>query len=119
MLTKEGMVRGDTFTRTIYVTENDAVVNITGWRILFMLKKNWQLPDQEASLSKIITSHTNPSQGESVLELLPADTQNLDPMDYDFGLKLITDEEEVFTVRRGKFTIEYNVPLGTNGTAGT
>ncbi|MCX5727094.1 MAG: hypothetical protein NT030_08045 [Candidatus Saganbacteria bacterium] len=119
MLTKEGMVRGDTFSRTIYVTENDAVVNITGWSIFFSLKKNWQLPNSEASLSKIITSHTNPSHGETVLELLPADTQNLDPMDYDFDIQILTDTGEVFTVLRGKFTLEWDVTMGTSGTAGT
>jgi hypothetical protein len=119
MLTNLSLVRGDTFTRAIEFLENNQVLDITNFAIFFTLKKNWQLPDSEASLQKIITTHSDPTHGKSVLELLPEDTQNLEPFDYDFDLGIIISPTEIYTVLRGKFTIEYDVTFGTAGTAGT
>ncbi|MCE5212506.1 MAG: hypothetical protein LLG40_13265 [Deltaproteobacteria bacterium] len=119
MLTNLDMVRGDTFTRTIEFTENGSSLNITGWTVFFTLKQNWQLPDSEASLQKIITNHTDPTNGKTVLELLPADTVTLNPGEFDYDIQALTDDNEVFTLLRGKFTIEYDVTRGTAGIAGT
>ncbi|MFA5177055.1 MAG: hypothetical protein WC440_02760 [Candidatus Omnitrophota bacterium] len=128
MLTEEKIVRGDSYAWTLTFDKDDVVVNITGWTVFFTLKKNWQLPDSEASLQKIITSHTDPVNGQTVLTLLPTDTINLDVGKYDYDIKVLAYTgtagtagtiNEVYTVTRGKFTIEYNVRTGTAGTSGT
>jgi 1-aminocyclopropane-1-carboxylate deaminase/D-cysteine desulfhydrase-like pyridoxal-dependent ACC family enzyme len=129
MITKLSMVRGDSFTRTIIFSREDgSAYNITGWTITFTLKQNWQLPDSQSSLQKIITSHTDPVNGKTVLQLLPEDTRNLDPRDYDFDIQSLANTgtsgtagtaSEIYTVLRGKMTLEYDVTIGTAGTAGT
>jgi hypothetical protein len=126
MITKLSMIRGDTRSYTLTFTKEDgSTQNITGWTITFTLKKNWQLPDSEASLQKIITSHIDAANGKSNLALFPADTKNLDPQDYDFDIQVLANTgtsgtaSEVYTVLRGKFTLEYDVTFGTAGTAGT
>jgi len=116
MLTNLSLVRGDNFVRSLYFTDQSgADVDISGYSIIFTLKKNWQIPDSESSLQKTITSHTDPVNGKSVLELLPADTVNLEPYDYDYDLQILTDENKVYTVLRGKFKLEYDVTRGTAG----
>jgi hypothetical protein len=116
MLTNYSLVRGDTFVRSLYFTDqSDNVIDITGWKIFLTLKKNWQMPDSEASLQKIITSHTDPTNGKSVLEILPADTVNLDPYDYDYDIQVLTNAGAVYTILRGKFKLSYDVTKGTSG----
>jgi hypothetical protein len=126
MQTKLSLVRGDTYVRTLYFTKADGTVqDISGWTIWFTLKKNWQLPNSEASLLKTITSHIDAANGKSVLTLLPADTQNLDPGDYDFDIQVLANTgtsgtaSEIYTLLIGQFELKYDVNKGTAGTAGT
>lgn len=129
MITKLSLVKGNSISYTLTFTdENGAVRNITGWTVIFSLKKNWQLPDLQASLQKIITSHTNAAAGQTAIELIPADTQNLDPGEYDFDIQALANTgtsgtagtaNEVYTVMRGKMTLDYKVTTGTAGTAGS
>ena len=118
MLTKLRMVRGDSYNSTLTFSNESGPINITGWTIYFTLKKNWLQPDSEAALQKVITQHTNPTQGQTVLTLLPADTQQLWPNDYDFDIQACDTEGNVYTVLRGKFTLDYDVTVMA-GTAGT
>ena len=122
MITKLSQVRGDSRSYTLTFSNENGVINITGWTVTFTLKKNWQLPDSLASLQKIITSHIAPTLGQTVIQLLPEDTRNLDPGDYDFDIQVLANTgtsgtaSEIYTVQRGKYTLEYDVTLGTSGT---
>jgi hypothetical protein len=115
------MIRGDSYNCTLTFSNEQGPIDITGWSVFFTLKKNWLQPDSEAALQKIITQHTNPTQGQTALTLLPADTQQLFPGDYDFDIQAVDTSGNVYTVLRGKFTIEYDVTdsAGTAGTSGT
>ncbi len=94
---------------------------LKNWALFFTLKTEYSLPDAQASLQKIITTFsdtTSGTSGSTNLLLLPEDTNNLDVGDYDFDIKVRTSTSEVFTVMKGKFTIEYGV-TDSQGTAGT
>jgi hypothetical protein len=85
------------------------------------LKTNPSLADSAASLQKIITSFADSTSGTSGVATIPivrSDTINLDPIEYDFDIKLLTADSKTHTVMKGKFNLEYNV-TGTAGTAGT
>lgn len=112
MLTKLSMVRGDSNSYTLVFDEDGVVKNITGWTIFFTLKTNWQLPDSEASLKKVITTHSSPTTGTSVLTLLPADTSSLEPGVYDYDIQVKTAVGDIYTVLRGKMTLNYDVTIG-------
>jgi hypothetical protein len=107
------MVRGDSNSYTLVFDEDGVVKNITGWTIFFTLKTNWQLPDSEASLKKVITVHTNPTAGTSVLTLAPADTSSLEPGIYDYDIQAKTATGDIYTVLRGKMTLDFDVTIGT------
>lgn len=95
--------------------------NITGWTIFFSLKTNFDLDDADASLRKVITSHTDPTNGITTISLVPADTASLEPRDYDYDVKILLSDGKVKTLLKGKFTLDYRVTTstGTSGTAGT
>jgi hypothetical protein len=119
MITKLSMVRGDTTSYTLnFSNEQGQPINITGWVLYFTLKQSWQLPDSQASLQKTITNHSDPTNGITTLQISHADTYSLYPRDYDFDIEAVDTSGNVYTILRGKFTIDYDV-TGTAGTAGT
>ena len=69
--------RGDSFRQKITVSCDGAVVNITGWTIYFTVKVNKSDPDEDAVISKKITEHIDAENGESLLLVLPTETDNL------------------------------------------
>ena len=121
-LRRLSLTRGDT--RTL----NFTFKNVSGvpyclknWTVFFTLKTDYSLPDSAASLQKIVTTFadtTSGTTGVAALTILPADTANLEPREYDFDIAVCTAVGEQFTVMKGKFDLEYDVTR-TAGTAGT
>jgi len=96
--------------------------NIKNWVVKFTLKTNFDLPDSDASLSKIVTAFsdtTSGTSGSAQISLIPSDTSNLDVGVYDYDISVTTNSANEFvTVMKGKFDLEYGVTK-TPGTAGT
>jgi len=116
------LTRGDsqTYTLTIKNTAGNPYC-LKNWVVFFTLKTNWDLPDSAASLQKIITTHsdtTGGTTGIAVVPLLPEDTVNLEPGEYDFDFAVRTSANETYTVLKGKLDLEYDVTKSA-GTAGT
>jgi hypothetical protein len=96
--------RGDSWSRTIYFEDEDGNdLDITGWKIYFMVKEEIDDADNAAVISKIATL-SNPTAGEATIELTSSDT-NLSG-NFIFGIKAITDvaigtTKEAITVLEG------------------
>lgn len=116
------MVRGDSRTYTVTFKRADGTPYcIKNWVVHFTLKKNWNLPDSQASLQKVVSTFSDTTSGTSgVADIVidPSDTANLTPMEYDFDIVATTDTGDVYTVLRGKLDLEHDVTK-TAGTAGT
>ena len=121
-LRRLSLVRGDSQTYTLTFNHADQTPYcIKNWVVFFTLKTNPDLPDAQASLQKIVTSFSDSTGGTSgvaIIPLLPADTVNLDPGEYDFDISVCTAANEVYTVMIGKFDLGYHV-THSSGTAGT
>ena len=121
-LTRFSLIRGDSQTHTITFQKADGTPYcLKNWVVFFTLKTNWSLPDAQASLQKIIASFPDSvsgTTGVAVIPLLPEDTENLEPAEYDFDIAARTNANETYTVLRGKYVIEYDVTRSA-GTAGT
>lgn len=72
--------------------EDGVPINITGYEILFTVKKQEEIEkdDGVAVILKDITSHSNPTQGETELILTNEDT-NIDAGEYYYDIRLIKD----------------------------
>lgn len=97
--------KADSWSRIIYFEDEDgADLDITGWKIYFMVKEKITDDDVNAVISKEITSHSAPTAGESKIELSSTDTDHSG--NYIFAIKVITDDEiggiaEAITVMEG------------------
>lgn len=121
-LRKLSLVRGDSQTYTLLIKKADGTPYcLKNWVVFFTLKTNPSLPDSAATLQKIITTFADTTSGTSgiaTIPLLPTDTVDLDPMEYDFDIAVRTSDNETYTLLRGKFELEYDVTRSA-GTAGT
>ena len=121
-LKRLSLVRGDSQTYTLTFKQADGTPYcIKNWVVFFTLKTNWSLPDTQASVQKIVTTFSDTTGGTSgvaVIPILPTDTVDLDPGEYDFDIAVRTAANETHTMMRGKFDLEYDVTR-TAGTAGT
>lgn len=117
------LTRGNSHTYGVTFKKSDGTLhNIKNWVVKFTLKTNWDLPDADASLQKIVSTFTDTTGGTSgsaQISLIPTDTSSLDVGEYDFDIAVTTDTtNEFITVMKGKFDLEYGVTK-TPGTMGT
>lgn len=87
------IIRGssDTIEVSYYDEDNKAPVNLTGGTVYFTAKKKLSDADNAPdTIKKDVTSHSNPTAGESVIALVPADTEGKKLGPYIYDVKLVT-----------------------------
>ena len=90
--------RGDTAGYDInFVDKDNAPVDITGWTVYFTVKEKIEDEDSAAKIKKEISSHTNPTEGETTITLTSLDTA-LEPKPYLFDIRVKTNLNEVKTI---------------------
>jgi len=121
-LKRLALTRGDTQTYALTFKKADgSLYCLKNWVVFFTLKSNYTLPDSMASLQKIVSTFSDTTSGTSgvaVDGLVPADTKDLAPGEYDFDFAVLTAASESYTVLKGKLDLLYDV-TNTVGTAGT
>lgn len=101
--------KNDTWTRTFYFENEDKEpLDITGWKVYFMVKEKINDADIDAKISKTITTFASPTTGEATIELSSTDTNLLG--NYLFAVKVITPKmvgltNEAITILEG--TIDF------------
>lgn len=72
--------------------EDGEPLDITGYEILFTVKKQEEIKEDDdvALISKDITEHTDPTQGETELVLTNEDT-NIEAGKYYYDIRLVKD----------------------------
>ena len=123
------LTRGDSQTYTLTFKQADGTLyDISAWTIYFTLKENVDLADASASLQKILVAGTSGNgfgtqgtAGIATISILPADTSNLTPKEYDFDIQVRTAVADatakIYTVLKGKLDLEYDI--SRSGTAGS
>ena len=120
-LRRLSLVRGDSDNDGVIFKQADGTLyNIKNWVVFFTLKTNPSLPDSQASLQKIVTTFSDTisgTSGSANIPILPSDTTNLEPGEYDFDISVCTNSSANYTVLKGKLDLEYDVTRSA-GTAG-
>lgn len=81
-------VRGDHVSLPITITDSDdTAVNLTGSTVFFTVKKQLEDVDASAVIQKDITAHSNPTAGETQIDLTSSDT-DIDPGTYHWDLQI-------------------------------
>src|SRR5947207_2059433 len=80
-MTKLDMIRGDTFSFDVVVSDDSGPVNLTSGLLIFTLKNKYSDPDISAIAQKKSSSNgiiiTNALAGKATVTLAPLDTRNL------------------------------------------
>jgi hypothetical protein len=106
--------RGDSKAYTLqFVDENDVAIDITGWIVFFTAKEKVSDDDDDAAIKKDITSHTNPTNGETKISLTSTDTA-IDVKSYYYDIQVKTDTNEVKTIVDGKLLIQQDITQRTS-----
>ena len=121
-LKRLSLTRGDSDNYGITFKKADgSLYNIKNWVVFFTVKTNHDLPDAQASLQVIVGTFgdtTSGTSGSANIPILPSDTTNLTPGEYDFDIQVCTDGSANYTVLKGKLDLEYDITRSA-GTAGT
>lgn len=98
------IIRGDDITRNMTFTNSDGTpFNLTGYTILFTVKKKVRDSDADALIAIEWSNHTSPTQGETQLVLTHNQTDlNAGLYTYDFQLRL---NSVVTSTRSGCFEV--------------
>src|SRR3990167_2026653 len=103
------LTRGDSDNYGVTFKKGDGTLyDMSGWTVYFTLKTSVDLTDASASLQKIVNVSSGTS-GSANIPILPADTVNLDPGEYDFDIAVLTNASAKYTVLKGKLNLEYDV----------
>ena len=88
---------------------DDAVINITGYTFYMMVKEDIDDEDYDAKIDKTVTSHTDPTNGETMISLSSSDT-TLPPTSptqkYVYDIIMRDTSNNDTTLLSGVFTIQ-------------
>lgn len=78
---------------------------IDGWTVYYTVKEKKGDSDANAKINKKITSHSDPTNGETLIELSASDT-DLDPKAYYYSIDYKTSDNEIGILFEGKVTFK-------------
>lgn len=107
-MSKLSFYRGDDNTIALSFTQNDVAVDITGWTIFFTIKQKINDDDDDASLKKDVTSHTDAAAGETEIVLTDTNTDDLLGA-YVYDIQYKDDSGNIKTVLTGEITFKEDV----------
>lgn len=97
--------RGNDRNLNVTVTKDGSAVNITGWSIRFTVKKNATDTDAQAIINKLITSHTDATNGVTQIPINASDTETRDVGNYYFDVMVKDASDKVHSSNTGTFAI--------------
>jgi hypothetical protein len=108
------MTKGDTLTKTItFYNSNDAVIDISGWRMFFTVKKAEYLTsdddsEAEISINELIGDGTSGIWTLTITHAMTTTTKDVLPGTYKYDLQIVNGTT-VTTVMMGDFEITQDV----------
>ena len=100
------LVRSDSKTYTINVTNNGVAQDISGWSLYFTVKNDYEDADVDAIISVDVTFPSNASSVAGVGYLpITSDDSDVALGNYKYDMKLISNVSTKQTFARGKYNI--------------
>lgn len=100
------MVKNTTRIFELNFTKDGVFKDITGWTIYFYCKKKVTDSDANAKIKKIITSHSDPTNGVTLITLDASDTASLDAGNYYFSMDWKDTEDQEGVLFSGRLKIK-------------
>ena len=90
-------------------TEDGVYKDITGWTVYFSCKKKKTDSDANAKITKTITSHSDPTNGTTLITLDASDTASLTAGNYYFTMDWKDDEDNEGVLFSGRLKLAESV----------
>lgn len=107
------MYRGDDKSIVVTITQGGTPVNITNSSVFFTINSARGATDAGSIYQKIVTSHSNPSQGETTISIPSGSSTSFTPGIYWYDVQLKQSTGSISTVVLGRFTVDADVTRTT------
>lgn len=89
-------------------------MDITGCTVFFTARLTLPLVanDTDAAIHVVVTSHTDPTNGKTVIPLTPTDT-NVAPGTYYYDIQVVKDANTVVSIPPRKLIVGYDISRST------
>jgi hypothetical protein len=105
--------RGNDINLNITVTDsNGSPVDITGYTLWFTVKSDENDSDDEATIQKTVTSHTDPTNGLTTFELTNTDT-DIPHGTYLYDMQMKDTSNKITTLTKGYFNVTQDITQKT------
>ena len=111
------IIQGDDHAiQVTFTDENGAVINITGYTVFFTMKKrpDEDADDSDAPIKKTVTSHSDPTNGETIIYLTSAETAVLEARRYVYDLQLKDLSDKINSTKYGVLEVIKDVTNRTS-----
>jgi len=99
------IIKGDTASITVNLTQSDGTaLNLTGSTVYFTVKSNIDDEDDDALISKDITSHVDDEGGQTLISLSPDET-TIDAGNYVWDIQVKDAQNNIISTEPGIFTV--------------
>lgn len=106
-------VKGDTYDLDVQLIRVDETeIDLTNCTVFFTVKRNIEDTDDQALISKTITSFSSPTTGEFSVPLLSTDVDYVGEFNYDFKIKYASGVIESYV--KDKFILMPHVTIRTS-----
>lgn len=100
------VIRGDSHTINLTISNAGTAVDITGYTVYFTVNSSSAPSDDStASIQKDVTTHTDPTLGQTTITLEPADTASLTPGTYWYDIQLKDASDNITSFAKDKFIL--------------
>jgi len=99
------IVKNTTKIYELIFTKDGVYQDITDWKVYFTVKLEAKDSDANAKISKTITSHDDPTNGKTLIELEPDDTVDLDDGNYYYSIDFKDSSDQEGVLFTGRFRI--------------
>ena len=107
--------RGDTSVINVVYTAKNVPVDLTGSTVHFTVRATYaesQTDDTDALIQKTVTDHTDPTLGQTSIELTPTQT-NIAASKYKYDVQVVDADGKVTTIDIGDFQVLPHVTVRT------
>jgi hypothetical protein len=108
------IIRGDDVDiQVTFKNSEGEVIDITGSTVFFTVKKRLADTDEQAYISKNVTSHSNPTEGIAIVKLNASDT-NITPGKYHYDVQVRLASGSISSSVRGLIEVIKDVTIRTS-----
>ena len=89
----------------VFRDSNGDFLDITGSTVYLTVKTNIDDTDANAVFQKIVTSHTDPTNGATTIEVEPSDTSSEEPSEPFYDIQITQSTGKISTVMTGNYVL--------------